>query len=82
MRSWSQIHVQFLIPLEAGLLWNVATNDSLASYSSMLDLSTGKQSPKCLELSLYLAIGNNLGNSYAIHILPFERGVLKNRSPY
>lgn len=44
------MHFQFGVPVDAGLLQNLATNDCHASYSSMLGLSIGKQSPKCLEL--------------------------------
>lgn len=73
------MHFQFGVPMAAGLLQNLATNDSHASYSSMLGSSVGKQFPKCLGLSWCLAMGNNLGNSNAIHILPTERGILKSR---
>lgn len=66
--------------MDAGLLQNLATNDSHASYSSMLGLSIGKEFPKYLGLSWCLAMRNNLGNSNAIHILPVERLILKSRN--
>lgn len=74
------MHFQFGVPMDAGLLQNLATNDSHVLYSSMLGLSIGKQFPKCLGLFWCLAMGNNLGNSNAIHILPIERGILKSRN--